>query len=109
MLYCSWFQQVRGVPVHIDQIICPELIAEKIEVKHQLRVHDAQHVLYHAPRIRFVEAGYTEGEDVYAAFGQTLGGRYVVVFFIYKPSSATAVIISARTMTEKERTSYGRK
>ena len=49
------------------------------------------------------------GEDVYAAFGQTLGGRYLSVFFIYKPARMTAVIISARDMSDKERKAYGRK
>jgi uncharacterized DUF497 family protein len=49
------------------------------------------------------------GEDVYAAFGQTLGGRYLSVFFIYKPVRKTAVIISARDMTDKERRAYARK
>jgi len=46
---------------------------------------------------------------VYAGFGQTLGGRYLAVFFIYKPTSKIAVIISAREMNEKERRTYGRK
>lgn len=95
--------------MHIDRIICPEAIAEKIEVKHHLRIQDARYVLYHATRVRFAETGYTAGEDVYAAFGQTIGGRYVVVFFVYKPDTFTAIMISARDMSEKERTAYGRK
>jgi len=55
------------------------------------------------------EKGHTEGEDIYAAFGQTLGGRYLAVFFIYKPIVKTAMIISARDMSDKERQAYGRK
>jgi uncharacterized DUF497 family protein len=46
---------------------------------------------------------------VYAAFGQTPGGRYLAVFFIYKQTLKTAVIISARDMSDKERNAYGRK
>jgi len=46
---------------------------------------------------------------VYAGFGQTMGGRYLTVFFIYKPTIKTAVIISARDMNERERRTYGRK
>jgi len=65
--------------------------------------------LLNEPRIRFAENGHTEGEDVYAAFGQTWGGRYLAVFFIYKPMLKTAVIISARDMSDKERKAYGRK
>jgi uncharacterized DUF497 family protein len=95
--------------MQIDEIICPDAIEDKLIIKHRLSVHEAEDVLIHARRVRFAERGYTPGEDVYAAFGQTLGGRYVVVFFVYKPSTATAIIISARDMTDKERTTYGRK
>jgi len=95
--------------MRIDRIICPELIAEKIEVKHQLRVQDARYVLYHAGRIRFAEKGHVQGEDVYAAFGQAIGGYYIVVFFVYKADTTTAIIISARAMSDKERAAYGRK
>jgi uncharacterized DUF497 family protein len=95
--------------IQIDQIVCPETIADKLAAKHHLTAHEARSVLYHANRIRFAETGHVPGDDVYAAFGQSLGGRYIVVFFVYKPSTATAIIISAREMTEKERTSYGRK
>lgn len=61
------------------------------------------------PRIRFAEKGRIEGNDVYAAFGQSFGGRYLAVFFIYKPDTRTAIIISARDMSDKERKAYGRK
>jgi uncharacterized DUF497 family protein len=61
------------------------------------------------PRIRFAEQGYTASEDIYAAFGRTFGGRYLAVFFVYKPSNHTAIIISARDMTRQERKQYGRK
>jgi len=65
--------------------------------------------LLNNPRFRFAENGYTEGEDVYAAFGQTFGGRYLSVFFIFKPSDNTVIIISVRNMSQKERKSYARK
>lgn len=35
--------------------------------------------------------------------------RYLSVFFVYKPDTVTAIIMSARDMTDKERRSYGRK
>jgi uncharacterized DUF497 family protein len=94
--------------MQIDAIVCPATIAEKLAVKHHVRVADAQYALYHAARIRFAEYGHTPGDDVYAAFGQTLGGRYLAVFFVYKPDTATVIIISARDMSDKERRSYGR-
>jgi uncharacterized DUF497 family protein len=95
--------------MHIDEIVCPETIEEKLIVKHRVTRDEAESIMYTAQRVRFAEKGYTPGEDVYAAFGQTFGGRYLVVFFVYKPTTATAIIISARDMSDKERTAYGRK
>ena len=40
---------------------------------------------------------------------QTMAGRYLAVFFIYKAAVKTAVIISARDMSDRERRTYGRK
>jgi uncharacterized DUF497 family protein len=90
-------------------IVCPAHIEEKLETKHSLTAREARQVLLNYPRIRFAERGHTEGNDVYGAFGQTFGGRYIAVFFIYKPDTATAIIISARDMTLTERRRYGRK
>lgn len=95
--------------MEIAVIICPASIEEKLETKHHVTVREAQQVLLSTPRIRFAEKGHTEGEDVYVAFGQTFGGRYLSVFFVYKPDTATAIIISARNMSMKERRIYGRK
>ena len=93
----------------IDFIVCPDNIEEKLETKHNVTVREARQVLLYNPRIRFAEKGYTKGNDVYGAFGQTFAGRYLAVFFVYKPELATAVIISARDMSKKERKSYGKK
>ncbi len=95
--------------MQIDSIVCPEHIETKLEVKHGVTYREARQVLLGISRIRFAEKGHTEGEDVFACFGQTLGGRYLAVFFIYKLTSKTAVIISAREMNERERRTYGRK
>ena len=95
--------------MRIDYIVCPDNIADKIASKHRLTAREARQVLLSKPRIRFAEKGYIENNDVYAAFGQTFSGRYVVVFFVYKPDTATAIIISARDMSPKERRAYGRK
>jgi uncharacterized DUF497 family protein len=47
------------------------------------------------------------GENVYRALGQTDGGRYLAVFFIYK-RDRKALPISARDMDGKERKGYGK-
>ena len=95
--------------MRIESIVCPEHIEEKLQVKHGVTRYEAEQVLYNLPRFRFVEKGHTVGENVYVAFGQTFDGRYLSVFFIYKPDARTAVIISTRDMSKKERKAYGRK
>ena len=95
--------------MQIDFIVCPDNIEEKLTKKHRVALREARQTLLNNPRIRFAEKGYTEGEDVYAAFGQTFGGRYLSIFFIFKPIDNTAIIISARDMSQKERKSYARK
>lgn len=70
---------------------------------------EAEEVLLNRPQIRFAEKGYTDGDDVYAAFGKTFAGRFLSVFFIYKLVQKLAIIISARDMSTKERKTYGRK
>jgi hypothetical protein len=95
--------------MQIDFITCPSQIEEKLLVKHNVTLFEARQVMLGSPRIRFVEKGFLKGDDVYAAFGQTQAGRYLAVFFIYKPAEATAMIISSRDMTEKERKAYGKK
>jgi uncharacterized protein len=95
--------------MHIDRVVCPETIEEKLEVKHHVTMREVRQVLDANPRIRFAEKGNVEGDDVYVAFGQTFGGRYLSIFFVYKRATATAIIISARDMTHKEQRAYGRK
>ncbi len=95
--------------MRIDFITCPDEIIEKLARKHNVSEQEARQVLLNNPRIRFAENGYIEGENVYAAFGQTFGNRYLSVFFVYKPDNKTAIIISAREMSQKERKAYGRK
>ena len=95
--------------MQIDVVYCPDAIADKLLAKHTVTVREARQVLLGSPRIRFGEKGHREGEDVYVAFGQTYGGRYLSVFFVYKPDTSSAIIVSARDMSAKERTAYGRK
>jgi uncharacterized DUF497 family protein len=48
------------------------------------------------PRFRYVERGHRRGENVYAALGRTRAGRRLIVFFVYKPRTREALVISAR-------------
>jgi uncharacterized DUF497 family protein len=61
------------------------------------------------PHFRFIAKGRRrQDEDLYGAYGRTEAGRYLTVFFIYKPGNL-ALIVSARNMDEKERKRYGRR
>ena len=95
--------------MQMDYIVCPEIIEDKLARKHHVSLREARQAFLNNPRIRFAERGYTLDEDVYAAFGQAFSWRYFAVFFIYKPDNNTAIIISARDMSQKERKSYVRK
>ena len=92
----------------IEGIIWIDEILEKIIRKHNVQQHEVREVLTHKPRFRFVEKGHRSGENVYAAMGRTDGGRYLIVFFVYK-SENRALILSARDMTHNERRLYGQK
>ncbi|GAB4495870.1 MAG: hypothetical protein OHK0052_04480 [Anaerolineales bacterium] len=95
--------------MQIRQIICSDEIETKLIQKHHVTIAEVHQILFELPRFRFVEKGYIAGEDVYVALGQTFSGRYLAVFFIYKPKDKTALIISSRDMTIKERKAYGHK
>lgn len=93
--------------MRIDYIVCPDDMSDKLAVKHSMTVREAREVLLSHPRIRFAEYGHTAGEDVYAAFGQTFAGRYVVVFFVHKPARRPPSL-SVRVPCPNKRRAYGR-
>ena len=92
----------------IEDFIWLPSVIEKIEVKHRVSQDEVEEVFFNSPRYRFVESGHQKGEDVYSVGGQTDAGRYLIVFFIHKPSNA-ALILSGRDMDKKERKRYERK
>lgn len=92
----------------IVDIIWLEEIVEKLSYKHDVEPDEVVEVLSGRPHFRFVESGHRPGEHVYAALGQTDAGRYLIVFFVHKKDQQ-ALILSARTMTLKERKRYERK
>jgi hypothetical protein len=62
--------------MRIDYVVCPANIEDKLISKHHVTAQEARQAILNNHRIRFAEQGYIEGEDVYAAFGRTFGGRY---------------------------------
>jgi uncharacterized DUF497 family protein len=94
--------------IHIEDFVWLPRIVEKLAVKHSVNQDETEEVFFDKPKYRFVESGYREGEDLYAALGQSNAGRYLIVFFICKPANM-ALILSAREMDKKERRLYERK
>jgi uncharacterized protein len=91
----------------IRQIIWKDQFVEKLAVKHGVSIDEVEHILNSNPHIRKIGKGYVKGENVYAAFGQTEAGRYLVIFYIRK-SSGGILPISARDMDDGERSYYGK-
>ncbi|MBF8265107.1 MAG: uncharacterized protein HW384_971 [Dehalococcoidia bacterium] len=83
-------------------------IVEKIAQKHHVQQNEVREVLENRSKFRFVENGNRPDEDVYAASGQTNGGRYLIIFFVHKTDDK-AVILTARDMTKAERKRYEEK
>ncbi|MFN2455748.1 MAG: BrnT family toxin [Pyrinomonadaceae bacterium] len=83
-------------------------IVQKLLWKHTVTRKEVAGIFSSSPRFHFVEKGHRSGENVYSAFGQTDGGRYLVIFFVYK-KDGRALILSARDMTDSERRRYAKK
>jgi uncharacterized protein len=94
--------------VHIREVIWLEEVEDKIIRKHGVWPEEAEDVLVGHPHVRFMERGHRPGEDLYAAFRQTTGGRYLAVFYLRKQAD-TALVVTARDMTDKEISRYGKR
>jgi len=94
--------------LRITGIIWLEDILTKLQDKHGVEPEEVREILASQPWFRFVEKGHRRGEKVYAAFGKTQAGRYLIVFFVYKKEKR-ALILSARDMTPTERKTYARR
>ena len=92
----------------INTIIWLENIVNKINVKHGVSRREVIEIFKNKPYFLFAEKGFRKDENVYAALGRTFAGRYLAIFFVYK-TNKSALIISARIMTIKERKRYEKK
>lgn len=87
-----------------DIIWLPEII-DKLAWKHDVLPEEVDQVLFGNPLYRKVQRGHIPDEHVYAAYGRSHAGRYLIVFFVYKVNRE-ALILSAREMDRKERRLY---
>jgi len=94
--------------MRIVNIIWLPQIIDKLNWKHNVIPEEVEEVIFGNPMYRKVHKGHIHGEDLYSALGQTDAGRYLIIFFIYKPTRE-ALILSARDMNKKERRRYERK
>jgi uncharacterized protein len=92
----------------ITGIIWLRKVVDKLLWKHNVTTDEVEEVFSQPPRYRFIEKGDIDGEDLYAALGQTEAGRYLIIYFVRK-TTGEALIISARDMTGKERRQYAKK
>ena len=92
----------------ITGVIWLRNVIDKLLWKHNVTTEEVEEVFDRRPRYRYIETGDIQGEDLYAAMGQTEAGRYLTVYFVRK-LTGEALIISARDMTKQERKSYGKK
>jgi hypothetical protein len=93
--------------MRLNEIIWKEYFVDKIEIKHGVSTVEVEEVLFGKPHVRRAQKGHVKDEDLYAAYGQTDAGRYLIVFFIRK-ERASALPISAREMTDSEEKYYDR-
>jgi uncharacterized protein len=91
--------------VRITDIIWKDRYVEKLYDKHNITIDQAEEALCIRPLTRKIARGRVRGENVYAAMAQIGGGRYLIVFFIYK-RHGVALPISARDMNASERKYY---
>jgi uncharacterized DUF497 family protein len=91
--------------LRVERIIWVPDIVDKLATKHGVILTEVEEVLRAQPFIRRMKRGHRPGEDVYAALGQTMAGRYLIVFFVYKKTQE-ALVVSARDMDQGERRSY---
>ncbi|MCB0061979.1 MAG: BrnT family toxin [Caldilineaceae bacterium] len=94
--------------MYIDTIRWLPAFEEKLEAKHGVQRFEVEEVLFQQPDVRWMERGHQPGENLYAAYGQTFAGRYLIVFFVLKVDHS-ALVISARDMDAKERRRYGKR
>ena len=94
--------------MEVRDIIWIDAFVEKLWRKHRVRTEEVEEMPCNSPKIRFIEKGDVEGEDIYAAMGRTRAGRYLITFFIRKRDNS-ALVISAKDMARKERRYYEKK
>ena len=91
--------------MNLYTVIWKDQFVEKLAVKHGIEIDEVEQVLFSNSHVRLYQKGHIKGENLYAAYGQTHSGRYLIIFFVLKQHAA-ALPISARDMSQSERKYY---
>jgi len=74
--------------------------------KHGVSRTEAEQVFLNEPLLLLADAGHRLGEPRYHALGITDDGRRLQISFTFRQGGAVVRVISARTMSRKERALY---
>ncbi|HEO65320.1 MAG TPA: BrnT family toxin [Spirochaetes bacterium] len=94
--------------MEIVDVILSEETEEKLNRKHNVTYNEIIEVFRKNPKFLFEQKGHYPDEHLYSVWGQTIGGRYLISFFIYKKTKE-ALLVSSREMNQKERERYAKK
>ena len=76
-----------GWRLFIERVVILDQYTEKIQRKHRVEENEVREVFRHRrTKFRKPEKGRLSGEDLFGAYGRTQAGRYLSIFFIYKPN-----------------------
>jgi uncharacterized DUF497 family protein len=96
-----------GAPQPRFQFVWLPQVVEKLAQQHAVTPAEVEAVFENKPLITFHGKGYTVGENLYLALGQSHAGRYLEVYFIKKVDGAL-LILSAYDMRPSHRRRYER-
>ena len=94
--------------MRVSQIVLLPQYEEKLLRKHGVSAFEVEEVLFSRPHFRLLERGNRPDEDLYSAYGQTVAGRYLIIFFVLK-LDRSALVVSGRDMDDSERKYYGKR
>ena len=68
--------------MQLYEVIWKNQFVEKLAVKHNVTTDEVEQVLFARPHVRKAQKVRIKGEDLYAAYGKTYAGSYLIIFFI---------------------------
>jgi len=79
---------------------------DKNEITHNVRWTECEQIFFNKPLLLLKAGKHSSAEKRYYAYGKTDEGRFLTIVFTLRNNMIR--VISARTMSEKERRRYGK-